>query len=339
MAWGLRTQSQKNKENKGEKRLDAVTFVTLSRCHTNHVEAAFGWTLQLKVWWHHGSAWSVGGGKRTKSRSGRDHSPARRRWGVGGSHPGGGEGGWMGYTLLRNSPPVGCSGVLHSEEFLALSLLLLGSLSLMMSYWRQKRAITPGRAGGRSDRLRTAGGGWWLRSAVWKRWLSATHLPTWWAPPRWWWARPPSAGWSGPLPPSSLRLKEPMESSRQALGEKWIDCSSCVSITRFSRNKSDISTFLSKYNCHLQVFQEGTWNKILSWQQFAQRHQNMNKTRISQWSHILRIDHLLCLLSWLFSHCKQMRNVFKVIAALLFSFTLVWVWLQCSHMSSWVVVK
>lgn len=42
MAWGLRTQSQKNKENKGEKRLDAVTFVTLSRCHTNHVEGAFG---------------------------------------------------------------------------------------------------------------------------------------------------------------------------------------------------------------------------------------------------------------------------------------------------------
>ena len=39
-----------------------------------------------------------------------------------------------GYTLLRSSPPVGCSGVLHSEEFLALSLLLLGSLSLMMSY-------------------------------------------------------------------------------------------------------------------------------------------------------------------------------------------------------------
>lgn len=50
-------------------------------------------------------------------------------------------------TLLRNRPPVGCSGVLHSEEFLALSLLLLGSLSLMMSYWRQKRAITPVRRG------------------------------------------------------------------------------------------------------------------------------------------------------------------------------------------------
>ena len=54
----------------------------------------------------------------------------------------------MGYTLLRNSPPVGCSGVLHSEEFLALSLLLLGSLSLIMSYWRQKRAITPRRRRG-----------------------------------------------------------------------------------------------------------------------------------------------------------------------------------------------
>ncbi len=36
-------------------------------------------------------------------------------------------------------------GVLHSDEFLALSLLLLGSLSLMMSYWRQKSAITPER--------------------------------------------------------------------------------------------------------------------------------------------------------------------------------------------------
>lgn len=42
--------------------------------------------------------------------------------------------GEQGYTLLRNRPPVGCSGVLHSEEFLALSLLLLGSLSLIMSY-------------------------------------------------------------------------------------------------------------------------------------------------------------------------------------------------------------
>ena len=48
-------------------------------------------------------------------------------------------------TLLRSSPPCGCSGVLHSDEFLALSLLLLGSLSLMMSYCRQNRTITPER--------------------------------------------------------------------------------------------------------------------------------------------------------------------------------------------------
>lgn len=55
-------------------------------------------------------------------------------------------------TLLRSSPPCGCSGVLHSEEFFALSLLLLGSLSLMMSYWRQNRAITPaGRNGTTSE--------------------------------------------------------------------------------------------------------------------------------------------------------------------------------------------
>lgn len=80
--------------------------------------------------------------EKKKSRSGRDHSPARRRWG--GDTQGEEEGRGVGYTLLRNSPPVGCSGVLHSEEFLALSLLLFGSLSLIMSYWRQKRAITPG---------------------------------------------------------------------------------------------------------------------------------------------------------------------------------------------------
>jgi len=80
-------------------------------------------------------------------KSGRDHSPARCRWG--GTAPRERKKKRrrrrVGYTLLRNSPPVGCSGVLHSEEFLALSLLLLGSLSLIMSYWRQKRAITPGR--------------------------------------------------------------------------------------------------------------------------------------------------------------------------------------------------
>lgn len=74
-----------------------------------------------------------------KSRSDCYHSPAQCCWG--GGCPVRRVG--VGYTLLRNSPPVGCSGVLHSEEFLALSLLLLGSLSLMMSYWRQKRAMTP----------------------------------------------------------------------------------------------------------------------------------------------------------------------------------------------------
>lgn len=47
-------------------------------------------------------------------------------------------------TLLRSSPPPWCSGVLFSEALLAFSLLLLGSLSLMMSYCLQNRAITPG---------------------------------------------------------------------------------------------------------------------------------------------------------------------------------------------------
>lgn len=143
-----------------------------------------------------------------KSRSGRDHSPARRRWGEGTR----GKEGGVGYTLLRNSPPVGCSGVLHSEEFLALSLLLLGSLSLMMSYWRQKRAITPGRRGRMSSRAANSGYLSKHREAVWP-WFNrhvCPHLPTWSAPPRWWWAPLPSAGWSGPLPPSSLRLKESM---------------------------------------------------------------------------------------------------------------------------------
>lgn len=50
-------------------------------------------------------------------------------------------------TLLRRRPPPWCSGVLVSEALLAFSLLLLGSLSLIMSYWRQKRAMTPGHAG------------------------------------------------------------------------------------------------------------------------------------------------------------------------------------------------
>ena len=45
-------------------------------------------------------------------------------------------------TLLLSSPPLWCSGVLLSDDGLAFSLLLLESLSLMMSYCRQKRAIT-----------------------------------------------------------------------------------------------------------------------------------------------------------------------------------------------------
>jgi len=45
-------------------------------------------------------------------------------------------------TLLRSSPPLGRSGVLCSEDGFVFSLLLLESLSLMMSYCLQKRAIT-----------------------------------------------------------------------------------------------------------------------------------------------------------------------------------------------------
>ena len=45
-------------------------------------------------------------------------------------------------TLLLSSPPLWCSGVLLSDDGLAFSLLLLESLSLMMSYCRQNRAIT-----------------------------------------------------------------------------------------------------------------------------------------------------------------------------------------------------
>lgn len=50
-------------------------------------------------------------------------------------------------TLLRRSPPPWCSGVLVSDALLVFSLLLLGSLSLIMSYWRQKRTMTPGGQG------------------------------------------------------------------------------------------------------------------------------------------------------------------------------------------------
>lgn len=48
-------------------------------------------------------------------------------------------------TLLLSSPPLWCSGVLLSDDGLAFSLLLLESLSLMMSYCRQNRAITAAR--------------------------------------------------------------------------------------------------------------------------------------------------------------------------------------------------
>lgn len=45
-------------------------------------------------------------------------------------------------TLLLSRPPLWCSGVLLSEEGLTFSLLLLESLSFMISYCRQNRAIT-----------------------------------------------------------------------------------------------------------------------------------------------------------------------------------------------------
>ncbi|TNN82594.1 hypothetical protein EYF80_007112 [Liparis tanakae] len=50
--------------------------------------------------------------------------------------------GGVGLTLLLSSPSLWCSGVLLSDDGLAFSLLLLESLSLMMSYCRQNRAIT-----------------------------------------------------------------------------------------------------------------------------------------------------------------------------------------------------
>lgn len=56
-------------------------------------------------------------------------------------------------TLLRRRPPPWCSGVLVSDALLVFSLLLLGSLSLIMSYWRQKRAITPGGNKGEQSRV------------------------------------------------------------------------------------------------------------------------------------------------------------------------------------------
>ncbi len=45
-------------------------------------------------------------------------------------------------TLLRRRPPLWCSGVLLSEDGFTFSLLLLESLSFIMSYCRQNKAIT-----------------------------------------------------------------------------------------------------------------------------------------------------------------------------------------------------
>lgn len=59
-------------------------------------------------------------------------------------------------TLLRSSPPEGRSGVLCSEDGFVFSLLLLESLSLMMSYCLQKRAITAAERGGMKDSLGAA---------------------------------------------------------------------------------------------------------------------------------------------------------------------------------------
>ena len=52
---------------------------------------------------------------------------------------------WIGVsllTLLLSRPPLWCSGVLRSDSGFTFSLLLLLSVSLMMSYWRQNSAIT-----------------------------------------------------------------------------------------------------------------------------------------------------------------------------------------------------
>lgn len=68
-------------------------------------------------------------------------------------------------TLLLSRPvPLWCSGVLLSDIGLVFSLLLLESLSLMMSYWRQKRAITAAGSDARDG------------YSVTRRQLSLTHL-------------------------------------------------------------------------------------------------------------------------------------------------------------------
>lgn len=53
--------------------------------------------------------------------------------------------------------------------------------------------------------------------AVWS-WFTeqvCPHLPTWWVPPRWWWAPQPAAGSSVPLPPLLLRLKKDFRGNRK----------------------------------------------------------------------------------------------------------------------------
>ena len=80
-------------------------------------------------------SWALSCGSHPRPRA--DASVAQ---GLPGSQPRGSD---LALTLLRRSPPPWCSGVLVSDALLVFSLLLLGSLSLMMSYWRQKRAMTP----------------------------------------------------------------------------------------------------------------------------------------------------------------------------------------------------
>ena len=80
-------------------------------------------------------SWALSCGSHARPRA--DASVAQ---GLPGSQPRGSD---LALTLLRRSPPPWCSGVLVSDALLVFSLLLLGSLSLMMSYWRQKRAMTP----------------------------------------------------------------------------------------------------------------------------------------------------------------------------------------------------
>ncbi len=76
-------------------------------------------------------------------------------------------------TLLLSSPPLWCSGVLLSDDGLAFSLLLLESLSLMMSYCRQNRAIT---AAGRRE-MDTHGQRNEDENSVMRRQLSLTDVP------------------------------------------------------------------------------------------------------------------------------------------------------------------